>query len=260
MPQSPLTGKSGRFLFEHKVMNRHLARYYLDESCGYIWVDAPHWLDEAYSDAIAMTDTGILARNFANIGIVSTAMRANGMEKARGIDIGAGYGLLVRGLRDLGIDFHWSDPYAENLFARGFEADGGKYRVAAAFEVLEHLPDPLAHLKEARDRFGFETIFFSATCFDPEDIPGTDWWYWAFETGQHIGFFSQQCLDFIAAQLGMRMVALRADVYAFTTRKDLVWPNGWERWKLDRKFRKASLAEQDYQAMKRRVSGAERRD
>ncbi|MEX0366539.1 MAG: class I SAM-dependent methyltransferase [Ruegeria sp.] len=258
MSQSPLTGQAGRLLFEHKVIGRHNAAYYLDESCGYIWVDAPHWLDEAYSDAIALTDTGILARNLNNIRIVSIAMRANGLAQARGIDLGAGYGLLVRGLRDVGIDFHWSDPFADNLLARGFEADEGPYEVAAAFEVLEHLPDPLGHLKTARAQFGYETLFFSATCFDPGDIPGPDWWYWAFETGQHISFFSEQCLDFMAHELGMRKVHLKGDVYAFTTLSDLSWPGGWTRRRLERKARKASLAEQDYAAMKQRVLAAQR--
>ncbi len=150
------------------MIGRHRARCYLDESCGFIW------LDEAYSDAIALTETGILARNLKNIRVVSVAMRANGLEQARGIDLGAGYGLLFRGLRDVGIDFHWSDPFAENLLARGFEADENPYDVAAAFEVLEHLPNPLAHLKATQSQFGYETLFFSATCFDRNKIPGPD--------------------------------------------------------------------------------------
>ncbi len=258
MPLSPLTGQEGLFLFEQNVIGRHKARYYLDESCGYIWVDAPHWLEEAYSDAIALTDTGILARNLNNIRVVSVAMRANGLEQARGIDLGAGYGLLVRGLRDVGIDFHWSDPFAENLLARGFEADENPYDVAAAFEVLEHLPNPLAHLKATQSQFGYETLFFSATCFDTNKIPGPDWWYWAFETGQHISFFSEQCLDFMAAQLGMRKVHLKGDVYAFTSLPNLSWPGGLTRRRLERQHRKDSLTEQDYAVMKRRVKDAQK--
>lgn len=257
MPNSPLTGHAGVLLFESKVIGRHPAKYYLDESCGYIWVDTPTWLDEAYSDAIALTDTGIVARNLSNIRGVSTAMRANGLADVRGIDIGGGYGLFVRGLRDIGLNFHWSDPYAENLLARGFEADGGTYSVATAFEVLEHLPNPLAHIQDARGNFGFDTLFFSATCFDPKDIPPRDWWYWAFETGQHISFFSEQCLDYMAGQLGMHKVHLRGDLYAFSALDDLRWPGGWQRRKLAKAYRGASLTQQDYDDMKQRVKGAQ---
>lgn len=254
MPKSPVTGRTGTFLFEHKVIGRHPARYFLDESCGYVWADSPNWLDEAYSDAIALTDTGIVLRNFGNIETVSTVMRANGLEAARGIDLGGGYGLLVRGLRDRGLDFYWSDPYADNLLARGFEAAKGPYQVATAFEVLEHLPDPLSHLQAAREEYAFDTLFFSATCFDPNNIPGLDWWYWAFETGQHISFFSETCLDFMADQLGMKKVHIRGEMYAFTTLDELTWPRSWKRRRIKKQYRGVSLTQQDYEDMKRRVS------
>ncbi|RBW53685.1 class I SAM-dependent methyltransferase [Ruegeria sp. A3M17] len=253
MPYSPITGQLGVLLFESEVIGRHPAKYFLDESCGYIWVENPTWLEEAYSDAIALTDTGIVARNLSNLRRVSTAMRANGLADARGIDIGGGYGLFVRGLRDIGLNFHWSDPYAENLLARGFEADDGTYAVATAFEVLEHLPDPLSYIKEARTKFDFETLFFSATCFDPKDLPPRDWWYWAFETGQHISFFSEQSLDYMAEQLEMQKVHLRGDLYAFTALDSLTWPSRWQQWRIRKAFRRASLTQQDYEDMKQRV-------
>ncbi len=254
MPISPLTGKPGEFLFEAQVIGRHKAQYFLDRSCGYIWVDNPVWLEEAYSDAIGQTDTGILVRNLNNIRGVSLAMRSNGLSEARGVDLGGGYGLLVRGLRDVGLHFHWSDPYAENLIAKGFEADEDPYSVATAFEVLEHLPNPLRHIQEARDQFGFDTLFFSATCFDPYNIPSRDWWYWAFEAGQHISFFSEACLDFMASQLGMRKFHLTGDMYAFTSLDSLHWPRKWQRRRLEKAHRKSSLTQQDFAEMKQRMT------
>ncbi len=255
MPESPLTGATGKLLFEHKVIGRHPASYFLDESCGFVWVDNPTWLDEAYSDAIAVTDTGVMVRHNLNISRVSYAMWANEMAGLPAIDLGGGYGLLVRGLRDLGLDFYWTDLYAQNLVARGFEAaPDQRFGVATAFEVLEHLENPLAFLKDARSTYAFDTLFFSATCLDPNNIPDTDWWYWAFETGQHISFFSEQTLDHIADELGMYKTGVKGDMYAFSVRRDLKWPRGIERYQLTRKYRRASLAQGDYEAMKRYVS------
>jgi hypothetical protein len=34
------------------------------------------------------------------------------------VDIGGGYGLLTRLMRDRGFDFYWKDPHCENIFAK----------------------------------------------------------------------------------------------------------------------------------------------
>ncbi len=250
---SPITQTEGRPLFQHPVLGRHMASYFMDDSIGYIWVDQPHWLDEAYGDAIALTDTGILSRNLTNIPAIAAVMRHNDMAEARGIDIGAGYGIFVRGMRDIGLDFYWSDAYADNLLARGFESDDGTYDVAVAFEVLEHLPNPLEFLRESRAQYGWNTLFFSATCFDETNLPDQSWWYFAFETGQHISLFSRRCLQYIAADLGLQLIHLNGELYAMTDQSDLTWPSRWTRERLKRKYKKATLAGVDYEKMKARV-------
>lgn len=213
---SPMSGARSRFLFRHTVLGHHVAEYYLDESIGYIFVKSPHWLDEAYSDAIAITDTGCLARNRRNVEIVSRALAIAG-RAPRGVDLGGGYGLFVRGMRDAGYDFSWTDKYATNLFAIGFEAAPGAYPCAAAFEVLEHLENPLVFLEDAKRTYQSDLIFVSATLFDPTRPPDLEWWYWAFETGQHISFFSCQSLEWMAQRLGMQLVHIRDDVYVFSS-------------------------------------------
>lgn len=212
---SPISGDPCEALFESRVLGKHKAEYFLDRATGYIFAKQPYWLDEAYSDAIAVTDTGILDRNLRNIRVCSEIFDriSAGGAGFRGVDLGAGYGVFVRGMRDAGFDFSWHDPYAANLMARGFEAAPGRYDAAVAFEVLEHTTNPLQFLKAIREKFDFSHLLFSATCFDPEDIPGLDWWYWAFETGQHVSFFSRKTLDFIAASLDMRVAHLDADIY-----------------------------------------------
>jgi hypothetical protein len=212
-----MTGNRSRFLFAHSVLGRHEARYFLDESCGYIFAERPTWLDEAYSSAISVTDTGCLERNLKNIEVVSQVLERNEKRFQEGVDLGAGYGLFVRGMRDRGFRFYWSDKYADNLLARGFDAEPRPYDAAVAFEVLEHTQNPLAFLQEARARYDFKICFLSATCFDEARLPDTDWWYWAFETGQHISFFSRRALEWIATQLGMQLTFISGDVFALST-------------------------------------------
>ena len=88
--RSPLTGAEASLLFEHFVLGRHKAGYYYDPTVGYIFAGAPHWLNEAYSDAVAVTDTGILARNLGNINIISEVISREPHRFTRGVDIGGG--------------------------------------------------------------------------------------------------------------------------------------------------------------------------
>lgn len=214
---SPLSGRASRFLFRHQVLGKYPAEYFYDDTIGYIFVREPHWLDEAYTESISALDTGILARNLGNINLIRRCLANHSRHRVtKGIDLGAGYGIFVRGMRDIGIDFYWSDKYSQNLLARGFEAKPGDYSVAVAFEVLEHLPNPVEFLRDACSEFRFQTCFFSAACFDEENLPGADWWYWVFESGQHISFFSRRALQWMAEQLEMRLWHITGEVFAFS--------------------------------------------
>ena len=111
------------YISARNVLRKHDANFCYCASCDHVFAQDPHWLAEAYTDAIVKTDTDIAVRN------VLTALRLAAIfyfafgDKGKGhyADVAGGYGLLVRLMRDLGFNYFWSDPYAENLFARGFE-------------------------------------------------------------------------------------------------------------------------------------------
>ena len=213
---SPLTGAESRWLFSHEVLGAHIADFYLDEQAGYVFAHDPFWLAEAYSSAITTTDTGCLARNIQNVQSISACLQRNHKLADEGVDLGGGYGLFVRGMRDAGYRFYWSDRYSENLLARGFEATDTIHPIATAFEVLEHTEDPIDFIRKSKNTSGFDTLFFSATCLDENKIPEPDWWYWSFETGQHISFFSLRSLKYIASELGMILWHASGDIFAFS--------------------------------------------
>ena len=192
--------------FEAQFIQQHTAALHLCPSCEFICVSRVTWLDEAYSSAIAVTDTGIVARNWTTAGALHSFAYLAGLRDKRGLDLGGGPGLLVRLLRDYGLDFRWSDPHAENIFARGCEDDGGQYDWLAMIEVFEHLENPRAFLEDAISRYSPRSIVFT-TLPRPELIPGKSWWYWSFETGQHISFVTQKTLQTLAARLGFELVS-----------------------------------------------------
>lgn len=164
----------------------------------------PFWLEEAYQSAIAMADTGLLERNYRLTRRVAPLLYFLGKKDRKFIDIAGGYGAFTRLMRDIGFDFYWSDPYCENLLARGFESQRARPPFAAvtAFEVLEHVADPLQFIRRALSESGTTTFICSTVLFDGSP-PSTDWWYYVFDTGQHISFYQHRTLRTIADSLGL---------------------------------------------------------
>jgi hypothetical protein len=180
--------------------------YWLCPTCGYVQTDTPTWLDEAYSDAIAATDTGLVSRNIQYASVTDSLIHACFNPRGTFVDYGGGYGLLVRLLRDRGLDFHLWDPKCANLFARGHEAREPvrpDQELVTAFEVFEHLVDPLADI-ERMLKFSRRIFFSTRLLPDPAPAPG-NWWYYSPETGQHVGFFTRRALEHVAQKFGLNL-------------------------------------------------------
>jgi hypothetical protein len=204
----PICNSTMALAFSAKVMEQYDARFDYCDRCGFMRVRNPTWLAEAYADAITLTDTGLVMRNLAVAQKLSAVLYAVIGERGQGIynDAAGGYGLLARLMRDYGFDFFWSDKYCENLFARGFEyaPERGACKGVTAVEVMEHVEDPLefvtSTLAETRaDTFIFTTELFAGPPPDPQD-----WWYYCFDTGQHIAFYQKRTLEHLASTLGMK--------------------------------------------------------
>jgi hypothetical protein len=204
----PICKSALRPAFSALVLYKHKAIYEYCAACGFLCAREPHWLEEAYSSAIAAADTGLVMRNISLASKVASVLRWVLGERGTGryLDAAGGYGMLTRLMRDLGFDFFWTDKYCPNLLARGFEYAPavGPCRAVTAMEVLEHLGDPITFVEETLRSAGADTLLFSTELFvgDPPN-PG-DWWYYTFPTGQHISFFQRRTLEMLGQRLALR--------------------------------------------------------
>ena len=188
-----LCGKEANVAFRKFVLGHHKVAYFHCTECGYSQTERPTWLREAYGSAVAEIDTGVLTRNRASADLVGTFLFLVGRQRQPGLDFAGGYGVFTRMMRDLGFDFYHYDPKATNLLARGFEVGnlGIKPEVCTAFEVLEHLVDPIRDLQPLI-QYRPTYLITSTEVVQPPLMK--DWWYLAPESGQHVGFFESRTL------------------------------------------------------------------
>lgn len=172
--------------------------------CASISLPRPTWLDRAYSDAISALDVGLLERCLQLANVTHAVVAAEGLQREECLDFAGGYGTLTRLMRDRGIAFHHADPYCDNIFARGFEGElPRRYALITAFEVLEHLTDPVADLAAVAASTDL-LLVTTQVLPDPPPQPGA-WDYYAPETGQHVTFSTVAGLRALASALDYRL-------------------------------------------------------
>jgi hypothetical protein len=193
-------------VFSAKLLNKYNVNYCKCSECGLLQTEKPYWLDEAYSDAIAIADTGLVMRNFSLASKLTTLLYLGFNPRGAYLDVAGGYGMLTRLMRDFGFDYYWEDKFCQNLLAREFEAIKSVRHFVAltAFEVLEHVHDPLVFIKDTMAAHNSRTLIFSTELYEGVDPPPKEWWYYTFSTGQHISFYQRTTLERIAAQLGLQ--------------------------------------------------------
>ncbi len=191
-------------IFTGTLIN-HKVSYFECTACGYVQTETPFWLDQAYTEAINTSDTGIMVRNQANARIVLATLLLMGKLDGCVVDCAAGYGILVRLLRDYGINALWSDRYCQNLLARGFAYTCEPAALVTAFEAFEHFVSPAEELDRLLT-IAPNVLFSTEIIATPAPQPA-DWWYYGKEHGQHIGFFRIKTLEKMAKERGKFLVS-----------------------------------------------------
>lgn len=210
-------GGSTRIAFTTRVLNKYDAVYIQCKKCSFLYAEDPIWLSEAYKSAINLSDTGLVSRNIYFSKVASVLLYYFFDSKDIFLDYAGGYGLFTRLMRDVGFNFYWEDPHCENIFSKGFEYHEafGKPAVITAFEVFEHLPDP-GDINKLLSRS--KNVLFSTELL-PLQLPDPDqWWYYGFEHGQHIAFYSADTLRQIADNAGAEFYSL-GGIHLFSERK-----------------------------------------
>jgi len=187
-------------------------------NCGFLFPAEIFWLKEAYQPPINLEDTGLLERNIRFAKIISVILYLFFKRHGQFLDFAGGYGIFTRLIRDVGFSFYWNDLHTPNLFAQGFEVDlkqGSQFELITALEVFEHFENPPAEIERL---FKYsENILFS-TILLPQPVPAADkWWYYGFEHGQHISFYSKKTLEFLAQKYQRNLLSCH-NIHLFTSR------------------------------------------
>lgn len=202
------------FFSEAFLLNKYIIKYYICKNCSFIQTENPYWLKEAYSDAINYSDIGILKRNLDLINPTKNIINFFFDKKQNFIDYGAGYGIFVRIMRDKGYSFFWNDRYCENLFARNFEATEDNYELLTAYEVFEHLENPLEEIKLML-KYSGNILFTTYLLPNNKPKPG-EWWYYALDHGQHISIYTKKSLEILAKKINKKLVSNGKNIHLFT--------------------------------------------
>ena len=202
------------------VMGKYEATFSRCPQCGFIQADNPIWIHESYSKPVTWSDVGMVDRTLNLAQVTRAVIVVLLHRRGRFVDYGGGYGLFTRLMRDRGFDFYCFDKYCRNFFAPQFcvnEIGDGNFEMVTAFEVMEHLVDPLLQFTKM---LSFSKNILVSTELVPAIPPKlNDWWYYGTEHGQHISFYTLASLQTIAEQNGVSLTTNGRNIHLFSRRK-----------------------------------------
>ncbi|MFO1316707.1 MAG: class I SAM-dependent methyltransferase [Burkholderiales bacterium] len=183
-----------------------LCQWSLDEFAERIYNSEYVRVDPDYADA----------RPRANAGLLQAMLDGDVLE-LRHLDYGGGNGLLSELMRGAGWQSASYDPFADrDIDLREF----GRFDLVTAFEVFEHVPDPVRLVEELVSMLDVDgVIFFSTLLSDGSLRSGQklDWWYASPRNG-HISLYSSASLSRLGAKHGLNFGSFSTAFHAYWRR------------------------------------------
>ncbi len=215
-PSCRLCGASVKRLFRAPVLKTHSVEYFQCQRCLLVQTEEPYWLNEAYRQPIGDLDTWQIERSLYSAVLVESVLPLLNQSQGRVVDFGAGYGMLVRLLRNRGIEAYWFDQFTDNLFAKEYCWDGGCADLVSCFEVVEHFLNPREEFERILS-IGDAVLFSTLLISNPPPSPN-QWDYYAFEGGQHIALYSIDTLRYLAKQFSLHLYSNGVNLHLLTKR------------------------------------------
>ncbi len=170
-------------------LNKYTEPLFIAE-CGSLFVKNAFWLDEAYKNSIGHKDTGVIQRILNNHGILIALNLIINFKNV--LDYGGSTGLLTRYLRDYKINAFNYDEYERNIFSKKFQGKlDGKFDFINLCEVAEHFQEPKVEFEKIL-KLEPKFLLLNTVIYENED---KNWFYFNSEEGQHIFFYSRNCLQ-----------------------------------------------------------------
>lgn len=198
-----ICGAVSRTMFTKQILKKYQIKYFQCPKCHFSHTETPFWLNEAYENSMNLGDTGQVYRIFRCAMFTKLIIRNLLNSNGKFLDCAGGYGMFTRIMRDFGFDFFWDDLYTENLMAKGFELSNSgpkKFEAITVFECFEHWIDPVTEITRIFEMT--ETIIFTTNLIS-HPAPN-DWWYYGFDHGQHISFFSKKSFNVLETKFNAR--------------------------------------------------------
>ena len=197
--------------------------YYRCPDCGFLFTRSfDDWRPEDFAQFIYNRDYQTLDPDYAEIRPQHCArlledLFGERLKALRLLDFGGGSGSLARLLRESGCAAASIDPFGDNA-ATSPPAAGGRYDIVTAFEVFEHVADPVGCLQEIDRLLEPDGLLLVSTRINDGDEgrasigPPLSWWYASPRNG-HIALHSRRSLRLLLGRFGFHCASLGDDYH-----------------------------------------------
>lgn len=202
------------------ILGKYDIEYFRCSDCGFIQTEEPYWLDEAYSSRAVAEDVGLISRNIYLTRVAKSIISFFFDRKGMFLDYGGGFGIFVRMMRDMGLNFYRFDKYCENIFATPFDINAesaSDMELLTAFEVFEHFVNPAGELDNLVN-YSPNILFTTEIIPASAPKPG-EWRYYGLNHGQHISFYTLRSLGKMARKHGLYVYSDGNFVHMFSRKK-----------------------------------------